>query len=91
VTATSQFQKNVGLKSTGVFDATTAQKLLDVHSADGYKDTGFSAGSLGYKFKLHVPVYTNRSIETVATLYDKNNKVLLSFVSRTHGNRLHSL
>lgn len=86
-TATKQFQKAIGLKATGIIDSTTAQKLLDLHSADGVKDSGFSAGSLGYLFKLHVPVHTNRSIETVSTLYDKNNKALLSFTTRTHGHR----
>lgn len=86
-TATSQFQTAVGLKATGIVDSATAQKLLDVHSADGVKDTGFTAASLGYLYKLHVPVHLNRSIETVATLYDKNNNILLTFTVRTHGKR----
>jgi hypothetical protein len=85
--ATSQFQKAAGLKVTGAVDADTAQKLLDLHSSDGYKDSGFTAASMGYLFKLHVPVHTNRSIETVSTLYDKENNVLLSFTTRTHGHR----
>jgi len=84
-TATSQFQTAVGLKATGVIDSSTAQKLLDYHSADGIKDSGFTAGSMGYLFKLHLPVHNNRSIETTATLFDKNNNVLLSFTTRTHG------
>jgi len=86
-TATAQFQKANGLSADGVFDADTAQKLLDLHSADGYKDSGFTAASMGYLFKLHVPVHANRSIETVSTLYDKNNNVLLTFTTRTHGHR----
>jgi len=85
--ATSQFQSSVGLKATGVIDSNTAQKLLDLHSADGITDSGFTAGSMGYLYKLHIPVYQNRSIETVGTLYDKDNKVLLTFVARTHGHR----
>jgi hypothetical protein len=86
-TATAQFQKANGLSADGVFGVETAQKLLDLHSADGYKDSGFTAASMGYLFKLHVPVHNNRSIETVSTLYDKNNNVLLTFTTRTHGHR----
>jgi peptidoglycan hydrolase-like protein with peptidoglycan-binding domain len=88
-TATAQFQKAHGLSAdgSGILGVETAQKLLDLHSADGYKDSGFTAASMGYLFKLHVPVHSNRSIETVSTLYDKNNNVLLSFTTRTHGHR----
>jgi len=86
-TATSQFQTAVGIKATGIVDSATAQKLLDLHSADGVRDTGFTAASLGYLYKLNIPVHVNRSVETVATLYDKDNNKLLSFVVRTHGHR----
>jgi peptidoglycan hydrolase-like protein with peptidoglycan-binding domain len=88
-TATAQFQKANGLSAdgSGILGVETAQKLLDLHSADGYKDSGFTAASMGYLFKLHVPVHNNRSIETVSTLYDKNNNVLLTFTTRTHGHR----
>jgi peptidoglycan hydrolase-like protein with peptidoglycan-binding domain len=85
--ATSSFQKAHGLQATGTLDATTAQLLLDLHSADGYVDNGFTAASLGYKYKLHLPVYLNRSVESVATLFDANNKILIQFRTRSHGHR----
>jgi len=50
-------------------------------------DSGFTAASLGYLYKFHVPVHQNRSIETFATLYDANNNILLSFKTRQHGIR----
>lgn len=85
--ATKQFQDVVGLKATGAVDDTTAQKLLEFHSADGVKDTGFTAASKGYLYKLYVPVHNNRSIETTAILFDKDNNELLQFTVRTHGHR----
>jgi hypothetical protein len=72
---------------TGIVDSVTAQTLLDLHSEDGYVDSGFTAASMGYKYKFHIPVYSNRSIETTATLYDKDNNVKLLFTVRTHGYR----
>lgn len=85
--ATSQFQALNGLKSTGTVDDTTAQKMMDQLSADGYKDSGFSAASMGYLYKLHIPVHNNRSIETTATLFDADNNVIMKFTARTHGHR----
>jgi len=85
--ATASFQKAHGLKSNGIFDAITAQLLLDLHSDDGYTDNGFTAASKGYKYKLYLPVYNNRSVETYATLYDANNNILLKFKTRAHGHR----
>lgn len=85
--ATSAFQSAHNLKATGTLDSESAQLLMDLHSEDGYKDTGFTAASMGYLYKFHIPVYKNRSVEATATLYDKNNKVLLQFVARTHGHR----
>eukprot|EP01040_Poterioochromonas_malhamensis_P004707 gene4707-5043_t len=86
-TAVMNFQAAVGLKSTGVLDEVSAQKLLDLHSADGYKDSGFTAESMGYLYKFHIPVHKNRSIETDATLFDAKGNVLLKFRVRTHGHR----
>lgn len=85
--ATSLFQQDHGLKGTGILDAVSAQTLLDAYSADNYKDTGFSAASMGYLYKFHVPMHANRSIETIATLYDKDNNVVLTFKTRQHGHR----
>lgn len=42
---------------------------------------------MGYMYKVHLGVYNNRSIETVATLFDKNNVVLHQFKLRAHGYR----
>lgn len=86
-TATKNFQRAHQLKVSGVLDSATAQLLLDLHSNDKIKDTGFTAASMGYLYKLYIPVYNNRSIETYATLYDGNNKELLTFRVRTHGHR----
>ena len=54
---------------------------------DGFKDSGFTAASMGYKYKLHIPVHQNRSLETNATLFDAYNNELLSFRVRSHGHR----
>lgn len=85
--STVGFQVAHGLSASGVLDSATATMLLDLHSADGYKDSGFSAGSMGYLYKFNIPVHNNRSVETYATLYDKDNKELLRFRVRTHGHR----
>lgn len=85
--ATSDFQAANNLPVTGVLDSASAQALLDLHSDDQYTDSGFTAASMGYLYKFHIPVHNNRSIETYSTLYDANNKVLLKFKTRTHGKR----
>jgi len=85
--ACAAFQTNIGYKSTGTLDSATAQALLDLHSEDNYKDNGFTAASKGYLYKFHFPVHYNRSIETMATLFDKDNNKLLTFRVRTHGYR----
>jgi peptidoglycan hydrolase-like protein with peptidoglycan-binding domain len=85
--ATRQFQEAHGISSTGQVDAETAQRLLDLHSADGVKDSGFTAASMGYKYKIFIPVHKNRSIETAASLYDANNRQIFTFPVRTHGHR----
>jgi len=86
-TAVKQFQTANNLVVTGILDDASANLLLSLYSADGVKDTGFTAGSLGYLYKIVIPVYENRSIETSPTLYDAYNNVLLTFPARTHGHR----
>lgn len=86
-TATAAFQTAHNLPSTGVLDEVSAQTLLDLHSDDEYSDSGFTAASMGYLYKIHIPVHTNRSVETYSTLFDKDNNVMLKFKSRTHGHR----
>jgi hypothetical protein len=85
--AVSAFQGSIGLKATGVFDEATANKLLELHSDDGVTDSGFTAESMGYLYKFHIPVHKNRSVETASTLYDAKGKVMLKFTARTHGKR----
>jgi hypothetical protein len=83
--ATTQFQSAHDLDATGVFDDATAELLLELHSADGVKDSGFTAASMGYLYKIVIPVYENRSIEAAATLYDADNRIIMTFPARTHG------
>eukprot|EP00595_Chromulina_sp_UTEXLB2642_P001726 CAMPEP_0196767178 /NCGR_PEP_ID=MMETSP1095-20130614/37043_1 /TAXON_ID=96789 ORGANISM="Chromulina nebulosa, Strain UTEXLB2642" /NCGR_SAMPLE_ID=MMETSP1095 /ASSEMBLY_ACC=CAM_ASM_000446 /LENGTH=281 /DNA_ID=CAMNT_0042133849 /DNA_START=81 /DNA_END=926 /DNA_ORIENTATION=+ len=85
--ATLEFQKANGLDLTGEVDEFTAQALLDLHGDDQYTDSGFTAESMGYLYKFHLPFYYNRSVESVGTLYDKYNNVLLTFPIRGHGHR----
>ncbi len=85
--AVTAFQTAHDLIVSGDLDSVSAQKLLDLYSYDGIQDSGFTAKSLGYKYKVSVPVHLNRSIETIGTLYDDSNNVLLTFAVRTHGLR----
>jgi hypothetical protein len=85
--AAIQFQTAQGLKASGVFDEDSASKLLALYSNDQVKDTGFTAASMGYKYKISISVFANRSLETSGTLYDAYNTILLTFPVRTHGHR----
>lgn len=87
--AVSAFQSKYmsPLRATGLFDSKTAQKLLDTFSRDNYVDSGFDASSMGYLYKIHIPVYSNRSVETLGTLYDSKNNKIMTFHARTHGVR----
>jgi hypothetical protein len=85
--AVSAFQTATNLNVNGIIDAPTANLLLNLYSNDGYQDKGVTAGSMGYLYKIVIPVYSNRSIESTGTLYDKDNNVLLSFTVRAHGHR----
>lgn len=40
---------------------------------------------MGYLYKIVIPVYENRSVESSATLYDAYNNILMTFPARTHG------
>ena len=60
--ATSAFQSSHGIAATGNLDSETANLLLNLHSNDNYKDTGFTAASMGYLYKIYLPVHYNRSI-----------------------------
>ncbi|KAN0050108.1 hypothetical protein ACTA71_003211 [Dictyostelium dimigraforme] len=82
--ALAKFQSinNAG-STSGSLDINTANLILELNSEDGYKDNGQIPP--GFLYKVHVPVYKNRSIETTATLYDANMNILLQFPVRTHG------
>jgi len=83
--AVTAFQKGHGLSADGIFGPSTANLLLDTCSCDGYRDTGFTAGSMGYKYKVLIQVFRNRSYEHQAILFDANNTVLHQFRVRAHG------
>ena len=69
--------------SDGVFRNTSAKVLLDNFLYDNFKDDGKIPRWC--KFKMYVPVHRNRSIETIATLFDGNGNVLHKFPVRAHG------
>ena len=73
------------LSTRGVFGAKEANLLLTCCMNDKYTDDGKPAKEKGYKYKLHVIVNKNRSIESNATLYDENNNNLFEFKVRAHG------
>ncbi|KAJ4462324.1 putative eukaryotic translation initiation factor 2 alpha kinase [Paratrimastix pyriformis] len=81
--AVTQFQQGEGITASGIFDEVTAVRLLEKHSYDGYKDDGQILP--GYLYKVHIPVHRNRSLESVATLYDSQMNVLLKFLVRAKG------
>lgn len=85
--AINKLQQFMKLDNNSMIDSSTASLLLNQYSNDGYKDNGIKAGTLGYLYKVLIPVYMNRSIETIATLYDKDNNILLTFTVRAHGHR----
>ncbi len=85
--AIQAFQTVHKLTVNGVLDSATAQALLDCCSDDGIKDDGFTAASLGYLYKISIPVPSNRSVEVTATLFDKDNNFIMTFPVRAHGHR----
>lgn len=82
--AVTRFQAGNGIPSSGVVDPQTARLLLQMHMEDNYKDDNLPLPA-GFLYKIYVPVYRNRSIETTATLFDAKLSVLHQFTARTHG------
>ncbi|EGG14211.1 hypothetical protein DFA_11980 [Cavenderia fasciculata] len=78
-----KYQSMYNIAITGILDVNTANSILLTNGDDGYTDNGQIPP--GFKYKVHVPVYRNRSIETTATLYDDQLNVLHSFTVRTEG------
>lgn len=81
--AVQSFQAVMSMSPTGVVCEKTALKVLEHLLSDGFKDDGKVPA--GYKFKLHVPVYKDRTKETLATLLDANAKPVYKFKVRAHG------
>ena len=73
------------LPPDGVVGPLTAMAVLRILADDDWVDDGRSAASMGYKYKVLLPVHRNRSVETTATLLDAHNNVLLTFPARAHG------
>eukprot|EP00033_Pygsuia_biforma_P002120 GCRY01002352.1.p1 GENE.GCRY01002352.1~~GCRY01002352.1.p1 ORF type:complete len:289 (-),score=36.12 GCRY01002352.1:147-1013(-) len=78
------FQKVRNIPATGIVDADTATLLLQFHLEDHFVDPLEPLPS-PYKYKVHIIVQRNRSIETEATLYNKHMEPLHRFTVRTHG------
>jgi hypothetical protein len=83
--AVLSFQRLSGLSPDGVFGPLTAAAALTALSPDGFKWNGTAPGALGFKYMVHVPVHTNRSTESVASLIAANGSVVYSYVVRAHG------
>ena len=86
--AVESFQAYTALNASGIFDVPTAEALLSCCERDGYRDNGTAASAYGKLYKIIVPLPSmNRSVETNATLLDKDNNFIRSFTVRTHGHR----
>lgn len=83
--AVSLFQRGQGLAVDGIVGPVTAQAVLDQLSDDRYRDDGVPPAQLGYLYKVYVPVYRNRSVETMASLIAANGSTVFQFQARLHG------
>jgi hypothetical protein len=83
--AVTAFQRSQALQPDGIFGPATAAAALANLTADGYRWNGTAPGALGFKYLIHVPVHTNRSVETVASLVAANGSVVYTYVVRAHG------
>lgn len=93
VTAFQSGNKLTGVQ-VGCIDEITASGLLKLHSLDNYvndkapaKAYNYLYGNYTYKYKIDIQVYSNRSIESTAILYDDKNNNLYEFPVRLHGYR----
>jgi hypothetical protein len=89
-TALQEFQQGHNLPvNHGVFDlSATAPLLVDLHIDDGYSDDGAFPANILYK--VHVQVYENRSIETIARISiaqppATSPSIFYYYIARTHG------
>ena len=90
-----QFMASHHLQKEQYLTPETAQKLLDLYMNDKYIDEYVDINNSKwimnrslpspYKYYVHVPVYGNRSIETICRLFDKVGNLYHEFRCRTHG------
>lgn len=85
VNAIKLVQSKWGLSADGIAGSQTLTQVLAKLTDDGYVNDNRTAESLGYLYKIVVPVHRNRSIETQAYLEDKNGTVIFKFMARAHG------
>lgn len=84
--ALKAYQSANSLLINGKLDENTANSIMKSKLIkDNFKYTGFTAASMGYQYLIHIPVRSNRSIETIGTLYDANGKQMMTFHARLHG------
>ena len=83
--AVAELQRRSGLNDSGIFDPPTASALLACCSNDGYVDDGEAPRMSGHKYKVHVQVYANRSIERLARLLDADGREVFNYTVRLHG------
>jgi len=82
--AVRRFQISASLPITGILDNICSSALLELYSRDMYQDSG-KMDLPGYLYKLVIPVYKDRDIETLASLYDSKMNLLYTFLVRTRG------
>lgn len=86
--AMASWKVSKGMKNNTSFDTDTAFALLKDFQYDNYKDAGIKPIDMGLKFRVYIPVYRNRSIETTATLFDENNNILHKWIARTRAHTI---
>jgi len=85
--AVKQFQTHLHLSPDGIFGPVTANRTLMNFSYDRFDNNQIKASQYNAKYKIFIPVYDDslRNIQTIGHLMDADNKILLSFETRTHG------
>ena len=83
--AVVELQRRSGLNESGIFDPPAASALLACCSSDGYADDGEPPRMSGHKYKVHVQVFSNRSIERRARLLDADGREVYNYTVRLHG------
>lgn len=83
--AVSLVQKYFGTVATGVADSAFLNATLQAFLADGWVDPQPTLPGGNYLYKVWLPVYADRSIQTTGFLYDRYGNELLNFTARTEG------